>query len=889
MNDGTIQSVAFTVRPEREATPLTLTGIQFPAAWKPPILGLARVLYGREEDAVSMPVRSLNAAVSALVPHLLTTPMWGWLKQSERPMSELDPWLVTDLSGEELPIWAIMRAWVDHHFGHLDAVGTVREQMRHQDLQFESLVRELKVPTCTNGTANTSSFYRKMVPAWLAKNLADRGVTLAVYGEEVPLLRVPCEDGAELMTWPPIQYRRKERAGAYSYSVRITVQTHVGCPRPRIHFHYGVRRWVLKPLWDGKTLFLRREAKSVYVRVPDEWIGLPSTGSFAMAHLEGERVNGCRVPVWSGSVPEIAGRLGVPFPTAEEFAADPRRWMESSDSSGIEAAAVEKTPKWHPVQTGLGLDEHERITRRIASALCEELQLCDPLVRLPLVRKRAPHVLMEDPRAVASGVRCAALVRSVAPQITIEVLYRTPEFRDMQVNRLQDLLLGDPPAPRRRGQPHEPLMPAAAADEVEVALPGGRLRILSRAIGAVGAPLSPRDNAKLGDYRRSATEERVRLVEREANLAIEPSLAIVDLPDYRLRERRPAEPERDPLVAIRLGLARRGRLSKFVDGQPGDDLQHRCESAAREAFRQLGYLPAPIGFSLKSGDNLPAPLLVASVWVIRLNRTRGRNAIVLPVVTLLDTSDLQVKAWIPDGKLIRPLHQAQLDIVQMDPGVLRRTNEAEQLLALNNFLIRELPREGWSDILVLAEAQNGRLTWGGLRNGEVKFGHFVFNPKGAATPVERLGARMRLVRLRTGLNCETPEWFTYGAGANAGYRQGMWTDPNLPRHFFSIDEKPSTMRGGRRGKQIDPGELYAQPSILEILPIALQDGDSPELWAQAVYEWKRMSGVLTQGSTLRPIPLEFARHTRRYARAISPYVDPVLWSELDGDDATRDS
>jgi hypothetical protein len=252
----------------------------------------------------------------------------------------------------------------------------------------------------------------------------------------------------------------------------------------------------------------------------------------------------------------------------------------------------------------------------------------------------------------------------------------------------------------------------------------------------------------------------------------------------------------------------------------------------------------------------------------------------------MNTTDLQVRAWLPDGKGIRPYYRAELDIVRLDPERLSRTQEREQLAALRNFLLRELPREGTEDILILADAQNSRLTWQGMQNSEIRFGNLVFDRAGPVQPMDRLGARIRVVRLRTSERQETPEWFTPGAGANSGYSQGVWKDPGLPLHYFALGEKPPAMWGGRKGKQTDPGELYAQPSLLEILPVALQPGvDSPELWARAVYEWKRMSGVLTEGSTLRPLPLEFARHMSRYARALSPYVDPGFWTESeDGED-----
>ena len=885
MSDRVVQPVAFTVRAEQGATSFELSGIRFPDAWKPLILELARERYGRDNEAVSLPVRSLNASLAALVPHLLTTPLWVRLQPDEKPVTEPVPWLLTEHPTDQEPVWAVIQSWLEHHFSELGALLAARDRIRPEDLVSEPVHCQQSVPVHDNGTANPPPVYFRLLPAWLAERLVDREVTLRVLGAETRLMRVPTDGGGELMTWPPRQHGRKGREGAYSYTVRISVQTHAGCPLPRVHFHYGVRRWVSRPLWDGKALYLGREAKSVYMRVADGWLGMPPAGGFAVANLQAARLNGARLPVWTGGVPAIASRLGVQFPSAEEFAGDPGCWSCPGGRDGIEAAAVEKTPKWHPVQPGLGLDDHEEITMRLEEALRSELALCNPMVKLPRLLKVQKHSLMDDIRAMEPTARLAAVARSVGPMVEIEVLYRTPEFRDWQVDRLRNLLTGEA---RPEAEQDPAWRPSPAPAEQELALPGGRLKIVARPVGEVGAPLAARlDDEKVGSFRRRATDERIRQIERATSAAEDPALSIIDLPDYRFRPELQAERYRDPRLAIRLGYAHVGRLTKFVDGRELEALRHRCEAVAREALRQLGYLPAPIGLSFRKSENLPERLLVAAVWVIRLNRTRERKAVVLPVVVLVNTADLEVRAWLPDGKGIRPYYRAELDIVRLDPASLSQTPERKQLDALRNFLLREVPREGDGDILILADAQNCRKMWPGMRNDGVRFGNVVFDEKGPVQPVGRLGVRMRLVRLRTSERGETPEWFTYGAGPNHGYSQGIWEDPGLPCHYLAIGEKPPAMRAGRKGKQMNPGEFYAQPSILEILPVALQpEIDSSELWARAVYEWKQMSGVLTEGSTLRPLQLEFARHMSRYARAISPYVDPALWTEpQDGEGA----
>jgi hypothetical protein len=122
---------------------------------------------------------------------------------------------------------------------------------------------------------------------------------------------------------------------------------------------------------------------------------------------------------------------------------------------------------------------------------------------------------------------------------------------------------------------------------------------------------------------------------------------------------------------------------------------------------------------------------------------------------------------------------------------------------------------------------------------------------------------MRLIRLRTAENGETPEWYVPGArpGNSAA---GIWRDPTIPHLFYSAADKPRAMKAGRRGKQERPQEQHAIASLLEIVPAAVQpdnrdaDGFAP-IWAYAVEQWRRMGYLAPEREmTLRPLPLHLA-------------------------------
>ena len=195
----------------------------------------------------------------------------------------------------------------------------------------------------------------------------------------------------------------------------------------------------------------------------------------------------------------------------------------------------------------------------------------------------------------------------------------------------------------------------------------------------------------------------------------------------------------------------------------------------------------------------------------------------------------------------------------------------EALSALQQFLRHELPLEGADDMVVLAVAQNARQTWPGLGNAEMVQDSIQFDRAandGHSIPLKELEGRMRLIRLRTNVGYETPEYYVPNSKATSS-SQGVWREDGTPRLFFNTASKPNTSGTANKGKDTNPTERYAVPSIVEVIPIALQPEDRPELWASAVNQWRDMS-ILFNDMTLLPLPLALARKMDEYAEVIGP-------------------
>ncbi len=910
MNSSPLHIAAFTLRPEVEEAPFVFAGLPFPQDWHALLVQLQAERRDRPGLPNTLPIRSLNSVLKAFIPHLLTAPS---VPSQPEPGGEgrgpAGPWLLAAEPVAEDKIWMVVQAWLEQTYRECDSLPLAQKALRLQDLNWQQHSYRLLKECSRNGTAQPAPLSWNAFPSLIADQLAGGGLQITVGGEARGLRRVPVQSGAELVTWPPVYHvESQDRSYGYSYTIAITLQTMVGEEHPRFHFHYGVRRWTGRPLLEDGKLRLGKTARTVYLHRDLPWLGLDPTCTFATARLRVAYEGGKRVPVWDDLVPDIARRLNVPFPQAEDLVSDPEGWLLGNQ--GVVAALVEQSPnrRQHPVQAGMDLETHRDITKLIAKHLEDRMILHPPLQRLIAPAKAQKHALASPLRDMETVRRLGGMEKSVGSLITIEIYWATTATRDMIVDRIESLLCRANPElvaneknPKRRKRAAEPA-PSDATNARAISLPaGGVLHILPREIGALGAPfpLPEVDEAapRRAEYKKKQTERRARQILQELPKPEGVTLALVELPNYQDPDNPRVRQQfgwRDPKQAIRLGMAWAGRVSQFTTGtsradaqedvagaSSQEDLRQRCESAVRDGLRHLGYLPEPIGFRARPKWSLPENLLVAAVWQVRLMQKTSWNRVYLPVVVLMHTGIAEVQAWLPDGKGVRPYHQALRDITSIDPQAVSRRRRPESLSALRQFLERDLLNLGTEDILILAAAQNIRQFWEGLQNPEMAQDGIRFERGGHVEALENLPGRMRLVRLRTSASRETPEWFTEAAADGNGYIQGVWPDPSNKRLFYNNASKPHTQVKKHKGKQSDPRENYAIPSLLEIFTGVLQSVDDPEVWAKAIDEWRRMGTLLTSDMLGLPLPLYLASRMDDYAEVIGRWAYPDLWGEDD--------
>ena len=960
---GLIQPVAFTLRPEAVTTKLEVWGLSLPRVWREWFTALEQERLHRKD--VSFPIRALNDIITALCDRLMTGPGHTRLEEQDKPAA---PLLLARSPFSTETLAQIVRAWCAELFADCPSLQMIQQAIRADDLLWKPVQLSLASAIAPNNTAKPERLLYAVLPAHLADLLVKQHATLPVYGLGRALVRVPSVDGAELMSWPPVYHVDQQgQQWGYSYTISITVQTLTGDPSPRIHLHYGVRRWASRPLLEGDKLFLGTTARSAFVRFNERnGFDLSDDPLFTRASLRGIFHGDKRIPIWTNALPAIARRLRIRWPEAMDLAENPIRYLSEQAGTGVVAAIVQPQTRNHPVKSGVGLDDHEMMTTILRQKLASELECVPPLIRQKTITKPSKHSLEKNLRDLPRVQRLEAVADSIGSQVTVEIWWTTQEGRDMLVDRLHAMLCGDrpvlverPPTPpsseenevdeaeeeeypndemvadvelleeeeeednlllglwndgeevavsseedaimndlssspsestrkKKSVRAKEPI-PTQVAGESEIPLPDGRLRIVPRQLDELGAlfpapayPLTSR--AERAKYHREQTEVRVKQIIAKLPQATEPTLVIIEMPNYRKPKQRRLYGLRDPRRALRLGLAHTKRVTKFTVGNTDpvlkgnlELLRHRCTGTVLDGLRQMGYLPEPIGFTLPTGYSFPKDMLVAAIWMVRLTQKRGFLRVHFPMVVLFHTAHRQVRAWIPDGKGSRPFYQTLLDMTTMPPEKVQRNNQHQAVSQLRQFLLN-LHNEGDDDVLIMAEAQNIRQTLTGFQNPEIVWDAWRATRDDDPVPVTRLRGRIRVVRLRSNAQHETPEWFTPGAPAGKGYAQGIWPLPGINRTFYNIAAKPSTMSQPRRGKQVNPGELYTIPSMLEIVLMALLEDDDPGIWAFAINQWRKM-GYNSDAMTLLPIPLQWAEHVDRYAEVIGPWVFQEQWGQ----------
>ncbi|CRK59383.1 hypothetical protein [Alloactinosynnema sp. L-07] len=899
--------------------------LEFPEEIAAKVLDLYNLTREGRARAQVPPTRRLDSLLQALDLRLGVLPRAVAVDAGPRQ------WLYcpVDVQDEPLPVSVLLRIldyWIEElrpEPEYADEVAGVCEALRnHIPVWHRQDVSLLGCDLSSGGTAQPAGLQYLLATQHFARRIQE----LVPYdsGEQVlrfrSVARRARQQGAELMS-QPLYHDKHGKRWWFSVVATVTLQTVPFHARPRVHLRFGLRRWATHP--EQATGLLRlgfRRGSAVYLRPVAPWIpGVPVSERYSVAHV----VRRGNEHVWrTGDPALLMARLALhrPFPDPASLLGEPRRWFEGK--RGVDALVVHNTHMGeHGVGVGFMSHERSRLIEWAEQALAPDLVRVGDLARSRLPtrpanarqggsreRTSASKVVLQRTRRLS----LAALYTewSGTPEFTTRLLWRTEQTRDAAVAALATVLGldGDGGASEVSAQAHdssgrgEPVVLRWRTEELVVTLNCLRMdNGLADGLGVVQEPPKGRaDRAAQAVHKRRADMGDF-LAKDGANAAV-PSVAIVEIPGRTV-----FRGMNDPKFALRLGAADSGVVSQFITSpvtpRTVKSLPAAAESSWIDAIRQLGAAAVPLT-DVPSG--LPERIQYLAVWMA--TKARGSTAYSakgkFPVAVLVrpgvngpdsvmgwDTDAIGgTGAWTAYPRYLArlPALAAVSDHDLADAGgndaqwFDRSRDLDEQRSATEEFLQQLLSSEqvrGKSTVL-LVDAQNIRFLWTWVQDGQVEQ-DFIRTGLASARPLDPW---LRLVRLRTGQQQETPQWWGLASaqGVN-GLPANLWADSEQEksRIFYSTAPKASTAqhsaveahklnrrkirRGERAGEwTIDVDHPAWNPDLVEIAVLGCHpgDGDSPHALAMAVHQLRQAPDY--RDALRRPLPLHLAQKAQEY-------------------------
>ncbi|MDX2540634.1 pPIWI_RE module domain-containing protein [Streptomyces sp. WI04-05B] len=842
--------------------------LAFPEHWHAGLLDLHN--HGRDEEKqlLTLPTRRFDGVLQTLAPDVIVRP---------RPRTPVEPgpqvaedfWMYVPASvPDPLPgrsLQQLLDAWLrtlgpkgaaqDPGFRSLLLASSADLKRNLPTWQPVAGVELLTTPTTAGGTAAPEPRQFQLATDALARRI----LALGAYPFEGGQLRFralprgPRDQGAELMSQPLCRtVKRKE--WWFSVVLNISLHTTPFDPRPRLHLHWGVRRWATHPRATTKRLNLSyREATTAYLRPTIPWLpGAPATERYAVARLRRDRA--ADTFVWSEN--DTAGilrglSLAGNFPDPEQLLTEPVSWI--GEGRGVRGAVVHSTRMGkHEIGVGFMPNQRAQLTEWAEQALPETLVRVPDLTRgrgkgIAAPENRRPKKRTDEIKKAEGQARRVALAtqaridghgphQDAPPVVEARLLWQSPEVRKEAVAQFAEVLGLDGDGGVSvahvtdqdfdEARPGSPIVLEWRTAELTL-----RLRCLPLADG-LGDRLVPDPVVKArGAALASAVAERRRALHAwlhaDGVVPSRPGLALVEIAHRSTF--RPTST--DPKFAVRLGCADAGLLTQFVvtpstDRQidNAEDIDHRTHSSWLDGLRQLGVRVLP---QHTLGDDLPDALQYAAVWMVK-RRKDGPTRLPkhLPVAVLVTPLpdgegiasvrgwDDSTGEWVSYPRFLLGLvKQAEIDpegFAEPEPstdgphisaprvtGKQWRTNLTQQRKETAAFLQRVLHSLRGQPTVLITHAQNSRLHWPWLQDGRIerdliRTGH---------APAGRLDDELRLVRVRGCGGRESAQWWGLADPGNPhGQPAGFWKqtpsqdhgEPVSERIFYSTTERPAS-------------------------------------------------------------------------------------------------
>src|SRR2546421_113280 len=649
-----LRTLAFRLDDTVKTLPFSFYQLHFPEEWKRALRELQAEATGRDSNSVRLPMTTLNAALRALVPDLIYIARDAD-KKEQNPLFP-HPWLYSETEIDPEALIIIIHSWIRVAFSKapIESRQAALASIRAKDLVWKKEPIDLAQWTMRdNGTAEpTRGDTFVLLPHLVAAQLSQPGISLAYGAEQLHFRRAPLssgKQGAELVSWPPIEYERAKKRWYYSIILTFTVQTVPFQSYPVIYCEIGVRLWAGPPIKE-----LRRGNTSVYLLTSVPWIrGLRYSPCFSMAPLETfftvsqdtqQQKTYTRKLQWGNSLTELIHdiQLQAHIPEPEALIGNPEAFLNVEEKQTVTAAVVYRygmIPD-HGAKPGLMPGDRRGLAEKIAQLVSPTLIFTDSPQKVQYEFKKLSNSFFTKE---AFAERRRQIAQAVGDVLTLEIWHQPDGIENILVRTIYDDLGLTPVAPD--ADTH-----TWTTQELTVTVQKHSLAVLGSPLVIEGTKGSRRDRL------HAAITQRIRTIEKQ--LTDVPSLgvhaAFIELAGAQKFTR-----DTDPKYALRLGYASGGRVTQFIT--PPDDERDAVDYRARQAFldllRQLGVclqlpqtLPPPK--KAKQAGRLieqarseePRPINYAAVWLIKQNApsSHTRRQQRLPVLVHIS----------PEGKIL---------------------------------------------------------------------------------------------------------------------------------------------------------------------------------------------------------------------------------------------
>lgn len=695
-----------------------------------------------------------------------------------------------------------------------------------------------------NGTAAPAAHVYDMLPTFVAKHIADAGLTLLDKPRELILGPPQRNNRRDVVLWPPVRIDDKGHGeGLVTAKISFHVETVPNHPRPHLHADLSLSRFPLSPV-----RYVPGRRATLWLHAPNGFLRQNEPHTLLAAPAERRPGPNREDPWhwrWGRGLGEALARLThLPFPAPEKVFAQPavaadegaiRAYVlyaggtksEATDEDAATGAPGRSKSLLHAAQTGFVPGDHIEVHRRLAELL-EPLGI-RPMGRHGRVGRRSARKIevRSDPKA----------------RYTIELWTHTDSTKQAVLATLEHHL-----DLKRTDDGADPGI-ARYSGDLELAL-------LFRNGTSFAAGIQPND--KRADD--EAQDLYANQVQRQLEDCPKPRVAILELGDDRHFARLGRI---DPKPALKKAFARSGRALQCL--QPATPIDptaaanrspkkrptayaktefdtgtiHRCAAAVHDALRQLGR----VGRYVLPPD-LPDVEHIG-VWL----HTDGRKAFI-PLVIRHNGKDE------PTALLAEPTGIAELAYHQLPHALARGRGriksgpQGEAALAefLENALgIGETPHT--HDRIVFVRSSSFRFRgWDWLQDKHltpdalVRPGVKIDDETAPATLTPSDCPGLRIVRIReAGSRMEVARAFS--ADSTDGRISGLFKFSE--RVYYAINPRPEQMRTRLDNTKLDPDlhrnftHAVTSPNPLELTIALKQPGDDADTLAALTARLRR--------------------------------------------------